>query len=64
MNANEKYAKLLALSVLYEKEEQARMTQVQNITCRPTDVQEILNDIIDTGFRDWVVSVSHLFKTK
>ncbi len=63
MSSFEKYAKLLALAVLYEKEEQSRLLQVQNIVCRPEDVSAIVGEISDSGFRDWVLSVSHLFRS-
>lgn len=58
------FAKLLALSVLYEKDEKTRMMQVQNITCQPQDLQQILNEISDEEFKEWVQSVSHLFKRR
>jgi hypothetical protein len=62
MNTNEMYAKLIALSVLYEKDEQTRQMQVQNIMCDPNEIKILLNEISDEGFRNWVQSVSHLFK--
>ncbi len=62
MSSDEKYAKLLALSVLYEKNETERMTQVQRITCCPEDVSMLLKHIRDEGFKNWVESVAHLFK--
>ncbi|MDR1154469.1 MAG: hypothetical protein LBL04_07140 [Bacteroidales bacterium] len=63
MSPDEKYAKLLALSVLYEKTEPERMTQVQKITCHPEELDILLDDISDEGFKDWVRSVAHLFKS-
>ncbi|MDR2036446.1 MAG: hypothetical protein LBQ60_00835 [Bacteroidales bacterium] len=63
MSTDEKYAKLLALSVLYEKKEPLRSAQVQRITCSPGDVGAILKEIEDNHFREWVKSVSHLFKS-
>ncbi len=63
MNADEKYAKLLALSVLYEKDEQSRDNQVRRIYCNPTDVPELLDAICHNDFREWVASVTHLFRS-
>jgi spore coat protein CotH len=63
MCPDEKYAKLLALSVLYEKTEPERMIQVQRITCHPEDFDLLLDDVRDEGFKDWVRSVAHLFKS-
>ncbi len=64
MNSDEKYAKLLALTVLYEKGEPDRTMQAQRITCRPGDVDVLLREITDKGFKDWVSSVARLFKTQ
>lgn len=63
MNTDEKYAKLLALSVLYEKDEQTRNDQVRRIYCRPADIPELLNAITNDEFRQWVTSVTHLFRS-
>jgi hypothetical protein len=63
MKTDEKYAKLLALLVLYEKNEPERMEQVQRITCHPQDVSTLLDVIGDEDFRNWVKSVAHLFKS-
>ncbi len=62
MSSDEKYAKLLALAILYEKNEPERMMQVQRITCYPKDIGILLDNIIDDGFKNWVRSVAHLFK--
>ncbi len=62
MTSDEKHAKLLALATLYEKNEPERMLQVQKVTCRSRDINLILDDICDDGFRSWVQSVSHLFR--
>jgi len=63
MKADEKYAKLLALSVLYEKKEPERTERVKRITCCPKDVNVLLNYINDNDFKNWVKSVAHMLKT-
>ncbi len=63
MKTDEKYAKLLALSVLYEKDEQTRDEQVRRIYCRPADIPELLKAITNDEFRQWVASVTHLFRS-
>ena len=66
MNAEQKYAKLLALSVLYEKNESTRTEQVKRITCCSKDVDILLTEmgeILNKDFKDWIRSVAHLFKT-
>lgn len=63
MTPDEKYAKLLALSVLYEKGEQNRDDQIRRIYCRPADLTELLEAINHEDFKQWVISVAHLFQT-
>lgn len=63
MNSNEKQAKLIALAVLYSKDEESRNEQVQRISCRPREVKQLLSEISDEEFRQWVQSVAHLFKS-
>ena len=58
MNANEKYSKLLALSVLYEKGEPYRTQQVQNVTCCSKDLDVLLRYIEDDNLKSWVMSIS------
>ncbi len=62
MKTDEKYAKLLALSVLYGKDNQIRNEQVKLIYCQPEDIPNLLKAIKDNGFKQWVASVSHLFR--
>ncbi len=63
MTSDEKYAKLLALSIIYNnKTEQDRISQVQRVSCRPEEIPVILNEVYDENFKQWVCSVSHLFK--
>ncbi|MDR1172486.1 MAG: hypothetical protein LBL24_08545 [Bacteroidales bacterium] len=57
MNKEEKYAKLLALSVIYEKDERSRQPFLERIACRSEDFPELLRGIHHDGFREWVKSV-------
>ena len=63
MKTDEKYAKLLALLILFEKDEQSRNEKVRDIYCHPTDIPKLLKDITNEEFRQWVASVSHLFRS-
>ena len=63
MKLEDKHAKLLALSVLYEnKDRRNNLSQIQRIACRPDDVAILLSEICDNNFKEWVQSVSHLFR--
>jgi hypothetical protein len=62
MTKEEKYAKILALSIIYEKDEGCRLPFVERISCRRNEVDEIVSDIYDEDFRNWVISIAHLFR--
>ena len=64
MTQDEKYAKLLALSIIYEKEEEYRIPYIENISCNPEDSIELLKEIHDPEFKSWVKSIMHLFKPR
>lgn len=57
MSEDEKYAKLLALSIIYEKDEGCRMPFVERLSCRPKDIGIIMQDVIDPEFREWIISI-------
>ncbi len=60
MSEDEKYAKLLALSVIYEKDEQVRQSFLERVICRPEDFPELLYEIHHEEFREWVKSVKDI----
>ncbi|MDR2040179.1 MAG: hypothetical protein LBQ60_19835 [Bacteroidales bacterium] len=62
MTKEEKYAKVLALSIIYEKEEGCRMPFVERIACHENEVEEILNAVHDKDFKNWIKSVAPYFK--
>lgn len=48
------YAKLLALSVIYEKEEKCQRVFLQRISYSPREITVVMDSICDDGFRSWV----------
>lgn len=62
MTKDEKYAKIIALSIIYEKDEGCRIPFIERVSCRHGEVDEILGDIHDEDFKNWVISIAHLFR--
>ena len=62
MEKDRLYAKLIALSIIYEKNEDCRKTFVEKLTFRKGEHQEVLNEIIDPQFRQWVESIKTVIK--
>ena len=57
INQDRAYAKLLALSVIYEKEESCRNEFLEKISYRPKEITVMLDSVPDCDFRRWVQSV-------
>ena len=55
-------AKLIALSVIYEKEESRRQAFLKRLSYTPSEKTAILDRICDPGFRSWVVSAFTMMK--
>lgn len=62
MKRDEIYAKLIALSIIYEKDESLRLPYLERITCRSGELEAVLNEVTDIHFRDWIVSVSPIIR--
>jgi len=60
MEKDRLYAKLIALSIIYEKSESCRQPYVERLKFRKGEHQEILNEIADPQFRKWVESIKPL----
>ncbi len=58
MNTEEREAKILTLSMIYEKDEPVRWPFLEKISCLPDELAELLRDIYYRDFREWVVSVA------
>ncbi len=60
MSEDEKYAKLLALSIIYEKDEHVRKPFLERIVCQPKDFSKLLYEINHEEFREWMVSIKDI----
>ena len=60
MDKDRLYAKLIALSTIYEKSESCRQSYIERLKFRKGEHQKILNEIIDPQFRQWVKSIKPL----
>ena len=57
MEKDRLYAKLVALSVIYEKGENYRQPFVERLIFRKGEYREVLLKIVDPQFRQWVESI-------
>ena len=57
MEKDRLHAKLIALSIIYAKSENCRQPFVEKLTFRKGEYQEVLNEIIDPQFKQWVESI-------
>ena len=57
MKRDRLYAKLIALSIIYEKSEDCRELFVEKLKFRKGEYQEILKEITNPQFRQWVESI-------
>ena len=62
MEKDRLYAKLIALSIIYEKSEESRKAFVEKLKFREGEYQEILNEIDDLQFKQWVESIKSQLK--
>ncbi len=60
MSKDAKYAKLLALSVIYEKDKCTRQPFLERIVCTPKDFGGLLCEIHEQEFREWVESIKDI----
>ena len=54
INQDKVYAKLLALSVIYEKKESCRQAFLKRISYSIEEISAVLKNIYDPDFRSWV----------
>ncbi len=64
MSEDEKYAKLLALSIIYEKDASVRQPFLERVVCRPEDFPELLYEIQHQEFREWMESIKSIICRK
>ena len=60
MKKDRLYAKLIALSIIYAKEENLRQPFVERLTFRKGEYREVLKKIVDPQLRQWVESIQPL----
>jgi hypothetical protein len=56
LNLDNVYAKLLALSIIYEKEENCRQIFLEKISYTHREIKAMMKVVSDTEFRNWIVS--------
>ena len=62
INRENVYAKILALSIIYEKEESRRRMFLEKITYTPGEMKAVINTVCDDDkFRRWIESVVEAF---
>jgi len=54
LNKDKVYAKLLALSIIYSKEESCRQTFLKRISYSPREITAVMKSICDPDFHNWV----------
>ena len=54
VNSETVAAKLIALSMIYEKDESCRQTFLKRISFTPCEMTAVMNRIHDPDFRSWV----------
>jgi len=54
INQDKVFAKLLALSIIYSKEESYRQAFLTRISYSPNEMTAVINRIYDPDFRSWV----------
>jgi len=57
MKKDRLYAKLIALSIIYAKDENLRQPFVERLTFRKGEYKEVQKKIIDPQFGQWVESI-------
>jgi len=56
LNQDRVYAKLLALSVIYAKEESSRNVFLQRVSYSSDEMTSVMKCVCDSGFRNWIES--------
>ncbi len=51
------YAKLIALSTIYEKEENSRQPFLERISYGRSEMKAVMAEVTDPAFRTWIESV-------
>ena len=57
VNKERLYAKLLALSIIYEKGESCRKEFLEKITYTRVEINAVLDEVSDFEFRSWIETV-------
>ncbi len=56
VNQDNVYAKLIALSIIYAKEEGCRKEFLERISYSPIEMTAVMDKVCDAGFRSWIES--------
>jgi hypothetical protein len=64
INQDNVYAKLLALSIIYEKEESKRRGFLERISYSPREIKAVLDRVCDVAFRSWIETAIPVMQCK
>jgi len=64
VNKEKVFAKLIALSAIYAKEESNRIGFLQRISYTPNEMTAVIKRIDDADFRSWVVASMPLMQCR
>ncbi|MDR2037018.1 MAG: hypothetical protein LBQ60_03760 [Bacteroidales bacterium] len=55
-------AKIIALLVIYGKDENLRQPFVERLTFRPNEVEAVLKAVKEPSFREWIQTIAPMTK--
>ncbi len=58
MNKDKIAAKLVALSAIYEKDEDLRQPFVERLTFQPGELNAILKEVVNPDFKNWIITIT------
>ncbi len=56
VNQDKVYAKLIALSIIYAKEESCRQKFLERVSYSPVEMTAVMDKVCDPVFRNWIES--------
>jgi hypothetical protein len=64
INRDRVCAKLLALSIIYEKEEGVRQVFLKRMSYSPEEMKAVMDEVCDFGFRSWIETAIPMMQCK
>jgi hypothetical protein len=56
LNVDNVYAKIIALSMIYEKKESCRQPFLERISYSDSEMKIVMDSVYDADFRNWIAS--------